>query len=88
MPSLSDRLPNVSSVASEAELGEVEKVLLYISEAREKASRVADELRRRGAPDHLIAAVRAAESALEADHRQLMQSTFFAVSDEQERLAV
>ena len=85
---MSDRLPNVSAVASEAELGEVEKVLLYVSEAREKAFRVAEELRRSGAPDHLIAAVRSAEAALEADHRRLMQSTFFAVSDEQERLAV
>lgn len=69
-------------------MGEVEKVLLYISEAREKASRVADGLRRSGAPDHLIAAVKGAEASLEAEHRRLMQTTFFAVSDDQERIAV
>ena len=85
---MSDRLPNVLAMGSEAELGQVEKVLLYISEARERASRVADELRRSGAPDHLIAAVKGAEASLEADHRRLLQATFFAVADDQERLAV
>jgi len=78
----------VVSVASEAQLGEVEKVLLYISEARERAERARIGLERSGAPEHIVAALRHAELQLADDHRRLMQGTFFAVATDQESLAV
>ncbi len=74
---------------SESHLSEVEKTLLYISEARERAARARTALEGAGAEPHLIAALRATEQALADDHRKLMQRTFFAVpSNDQERLAV
>jgi threonyl-tRNA synthetase len=74
---------------SESHLSEVEKTLLYISEARERAQRARGALESAGAEAHLIAALQAAEEALAADHRKLMQRTFFAVPrSDQERLAV
>jgi threonyl-tRNA synthetase len=74
---------------SERHLSEVERVLLYISEARERAQRARNALQSAGAEAHLIAALDAAEEALAADHRKLMQRTFFAVaSSDQGRLAV
>jgi hypothetical protein len=74
---------------SESHLSEVEKTLLYISEARERAQKARVALEGAGAEDHLVAALKAAEQALADDHRNLMQRTFFAVSsNDQERLAV
>jgi hypothetical protein len=74
---------------SEGHLSEVEKTLLYISEARERAQRAAVAIEKAGAEAYLVAALRATECALAEDHRQLMQRTFFAVPvDDQERLAV
>lgn len=75
-------------MGSEAHLAEIEKVLLYVSEAKERASRVRAELERDGAPDHLVATLRDTESRLEDDHRKLMQGTFFAVPSTQDQLAV
>jgi hypothetical protein len=84
----SGRLLNVP-IMSEGHLSEVEKTLLYISEARERAVRARAALKRAGAEPHLIAALKAAEEALADDHRKLMQRTFFAFpSSDQERLAV
>lgn len=74
-------------VMNEAHFGEIEKVLLYVSEARERAERARRELATSGAEPHLIAALAASEAALLAEHRRLMQSTFYAVPG-QERLAV
>jgi hypothetical protein len=86
--SLSGRLPSVP-VMSESHLSEVEKTLLYISEARGRAGRARAALDSAGAEPHLIAALKATEEALADDHRKLMQRTFFAVpSSDQERLAV
>lgn len=74
---------------SESHLSEVEKTLLYISEARERAQKARVVLEGAGAEAHLVAALKAAEQALADDHRHLMQRTFFAVSsNDQERLAV
>jgi hypothetical protein len=64
---------------SESHLSEVEKTLLYISEARERAERARSALEKAEAEPHLIAALRASEQALADDHRKLMQRTFFAV---------
>jgi hypothetical protein len=74
-------------VMNEAHFGEIEKVLLYVSEARERAARARRELSKTGAEPHLIAALQAIEAALSAEHRRLMQSTFYAVAG-QEQLAV
>jgi len=74
-------------VMNEAHFGEIEKVLLYVSEARERAERARRTLSKAGAEPHLVAALEASQAALAAEHRRLMQSTFYAVA-EQERLAV
>ncbi|MHB1538380.1 MAG: hypothetical protein ACYCUM_07475 [Solirubrobacteraceae bacterium] len=72
---------------NESHHSEVEKVLLYISEARERASRARVALERDGAAPHLVAALAQSEEHLRQEHRRLLQRTFYAVSD-QERLAV
>jgi hypothetical protein len=72
---------------NETHHSEVEKVLLYISEARERAERARLALVKQGAAPHLIAALEDAEEELRKEHRRLLQRTFYAVPD-QERLAV
>lgn len=72
---------------NEAHHSEVEKVLLYISEARERAERARLALARGGADAHLVAALEQSEECLRREHRRLLQATFYAVPD-QERLAV
>lgn len=64
---------------NEQHFAEVEKTLLYISEARERAQRAISELQRTGGEDHLLEALRHAESELAALHRRTMQRTYFAV---------
>jgi hypothetical protein len=72
---------------NEAHHSEVEKVLLYISEARERAERARVALARDGAEQHLVSALEQSEECLRQEHRRLLQATFYAVPD-QERLAV
>lgn len=72
---------------NESHHSEVEKVLLYISEARERAERARLALERDGAEPHLVAALAQSEAQLRQEHRRLLQRTFYAVGD-QERLAV
>ena len=67
----------------EAHFADIEKTLLYISEARQRAEKAAKELRRDEAESHLIAALEEAERELEALGRKLMQQTYFAVPKEQ-----
>lgn len=62
---------------------DIEKTLLYISEARERAAKTAKELRKADAKLHLILAVEKAEQQLEEVGRTLMQQTYFAVPTEQ-----
>lgn len=88
VPTASASLPSFWFMASEAHLGEVEKVLLYVSEARERAAKARVVLERDGASEHLLAALRDTELRLEDDHRKLMQGTFFAVPSSQDQLAV
>jgi hypothetical protein len=74
---------------SEAHFAEIEKTLLYVSEARERAERAGEKLRRDAAEPHLAEALEEAERDLLAVHRRLMQATYFAVpalSDEQTTL--
>lgn len=71
----------------EAHHGEVEKVLLYISEARERAARARAVILREGGDQRLIDALEQSEEALRTEHRRLLQATFYAVP-EQGRIAV
>jgi hypothetical protein len=73
---------------NESQLAEVEKALLYIAEARDRAARTRRELERQEAEPHVIAALEASELTLAAEHRRLMQAAFFAVPSDQDRLAV
>ena len=74
---------------NESHLNEIEKTLLYIAEARDRAQRTRVALEAGGAESHLVSALKATEQALADDHRKLMQRTFFAVpSNDQQRLAV
>ena len=68
-------------------MSEVEKTLLFISEARKRAEKTARELRGDGAEPHLVEALLEAERALELVGRKLMQQTYFAVPKEQLSLA-
>lgn len=76
---------------NEAHFSEIEKVLLYITDARERTARAADELAKNNAEPHLVASLETAESELKELHRRLMQSTYFAVVESpatQDQLAV
>jgi hypothetical protein len=68
---------------NEAHFREIEKVLLYISEARKRAAIVADAIERDGADAHLVEALRSAEQELADLHRRLMQGTYWAVPKQQ-----
>ncbi|MCY7303319.1 MAG: hypothetical protein LH654_09865 [Thermoleophilia bacterium] len=68
---------------NEAHFSEIEKTLLYISEARLRAERAAKLIGKDGADAHLVEALREAERELERVGRLLMQQTYFAVPEEQ-----
>lgn len=65
---------------NEAHFAEIEKVLLYVSEARERAERATQALRKDGAESHLVDALRTAEHDLQRVGKTLMQETYFVVS--------
>ena len=73
---------------NETHYGEIEKVLLYISEARERAEQARVALTRDGAEQHLVAALEESEERLRHEHRRLLQTTFYAVPDKPLKLAV
>lgn len=68
---------------NEAHFAEIEKTLLYIAEARERAESAVDAIAKDGADSHLIEALEHTERELAALHRGLMQATYFAVPKEQ-----
>jgi hypothetical protein len=68
---------------NEGHFGEIEKALLFVSEARKRTDRAAKELRHDDADAHLVIALEEAERALEAVGRRLMQETYFAVPNDQ-----
>jgi hypothetical protein len=68
---------------NERHFSEIEVVLLYISEARERAEQTAQALRKDLADEHLVEALELAERELEQLGRLLMQRTYFAVPKEQ-----
>ncbi len=55
---------------------------------RERAQRAHMALEKDGAQPHSVAALKATEDAMRAEHRRLMQKTYYAVPDDQGRLAV
>jgi hypothetical protein len=73
---------------TESQSSEVEKVLLYVSDARTRAKRAADAVQKDGAEPHIIAALRETEKDLDALHRKLSQGTLYAVSDSTLKLAI
>jgi hypothetical protein len=75
-------------VTEEFQLAEVEKTLLYISEARARADRSRAALERDGAEEHVVQALADSAEALAAEHRRLLQRTYFAVPDDQRKLVV
>jgi hypothetical protein len=72
---------------TEAQSGEVEKVLLYISDARTRAGTAAEGLAREGADEHIVEAMRQTERSLGEMHTRLTQQTFYAI-DPSLKLAV
>ena len=73
---------------NEHQSSEVEKVLLYISDARTRAKRAAAAVEKDGAEAHIVAALADAERQLAELHRQLAQGTYYAVPDGSLKLAV
>ncbi len=69
---------------NEAHFREIEKVMLYISEARAAAESSAKTIAKDDADDHLVIALESTEQALAKLHTALMQSTFFAVPSDQD----
>jgi hypothetical protein len=67
---------------NERHSSEVEKVLLYIGDARTRAGRAADAVRKDGADPHIVAALTDAERELSELHRRLAQGTYYAVPDD------
>ena len=72
-----------SGQLDEGHFAEIEKTLLYISDARRRAGRAARTIAKDGAEPHLVEALEEAERDLEALGRLLMQRTYFAVPDPQ-----
>lgn len=73
---------------TEAHSGEVEKVLLHIGDARDRARAAAERMAKQDAEDHVVKALREAEQSLSEIHRRLTQQTFYAVPDAGLKLAV
>lgn len=73
---------------TESQSSEVEKVLLYVSDARTRAKRAADAVQKEGAEPHIIAALRETEKELDALYRKLAQGTLYAISDSSLKLAI
>lgn len=72
----------------ENHLREVERALLYISQARVKAEQIADDLAKKGAEERFVTALRTAAAAMSAEHKRLMQATYWTVPDDQQAMRV
>ncbi len=68
-------------------LEEVEKTLLLISHARERAERSARTIRREGGASRLAVALEEADRQLLAIHGELMRSSYFGDAQDQLKLA-
>ncbi len=63
---------------------EIEKALLYVSEARERVEGAARVLAETGAEPHLLEALAQADDELLALHGRLMRRTYFGVPGERQ----
>lgn len=70
---------------NEAHFREIERALLYISEAVERTRDAAKKIAADGAEQHLVAALEQSADELARTHRTLMQRTYFAVPEEPKR---
>ena len=61
-------------------LAEVDKALLFISEARERAEQAARAIKGDGAEPHLVSALEDADRDLLAVHATLMRAAYFPTS--------
>lgn len=82
---LADTVP---PTMTEAHSGEVEKVLLYVGDARDRARAAAERVARDGADENVVRALHDAERELGELHRRLTQQTFYAVPDAGLKLAI
>ena len=67
------------STVTESQSNEVERLLLYISDARARAARALAAVERDGGEEHILEALRESERDLDAVHRRLSQRTFYAL---------
>lgn len=67
---------------------EVERVMLHIGDARDRAQRAAKELRRSGGTPSAVAALERTHRDLERSYRELSQATLHAPPDAPLQLAV
>ncbi len=65
----------------EDHIREVERALMYIAEAKQKAEEIAEALEREGAEQRLISGLRTAAAALRAEHNRLLNTSHFPVPD-------
>ncbi len=80
----------MSSIAAvnQNHIAEVERTLLLIAEARERAERVARSIKREEGDPTLVEALEESERALLSLHTELSRTTYFPVLTEQQlRLA-
>lgn len=70
---------------TERQLGEIERVLLYVGDARSRADRAAAALEREDAPAHMVAALADTARRMGEAYRALSQSTYYAVTPETDR---
>ena len=73
---------------TERESSEIEKVLLYISDARTRARRAAELVEKERGEAHILAALQDSAKQLDELHRRLAQGTYYAVDDSTMKLAV
>ena len=67
----------------EQHFAEIDVAMLYIEEARSRAERAVEVLRKSNADEHLVDALAKAEGELSEVARRLRQGTLFAVPKEQ-----
>jgi hypothetical protein len=72
--------PTVLAV-TELQSAEVERVLLHVSDARERARVAAEQVARQPESAHLVEALRETQQTLDALHHRLTQRTFYAAAD-------
>lgn len=65
---------------TERELSEIERVLLYVGDARSRAGCAAVVLERAGAPRHVVEAVRETEQRMAEAYRTLTHGTYYRVA--------